>query len=426
MPDTCLGPWQIYGCEWSIGYLWHWTSGIARLDIFVLALMLAYVVIVVSRGSVRYHLACRRSRVFVRDVASALHTGAFDEVLRIAARTRGNPIAAMVAAGLTAFATVPRQFTPREATGAADGAFQRAQRAFAADLSLGVEALRSIGVTAPYLGLVGTCIGMMSAFMGIGMQRQTALVMITTYLAASLFTTAAGLIVAAPAVWAYNYLRVRIDGIESEMSNVALEAITLLNAHPDWRNRFIAGSAIETAGDAVASEGEVRHEERLTDACSRIAGKLPLTKQFSKLPAFALIAAQSLAIVVTAFTSFASFRHSMGLEVRVSRPSDLETRGDVSVKPILIRLIEATPMAQTTVKVNSKKTPWEALGSTVRNELKLRPQATVYVEAENNVPWADVAKMIDIVEALPADVALTRQPRSDSRRLCQSCKSAKN
>jgi len=425
MPGACLNSWHPDGCEWSIGYLWGWTNWIARLDVFVLALMLAHIVIVVSRGSYRYHLACRQSRAFARDATSAFGRGAFDEVITVAARAGRSPVATMVATGLAAFASVPSQFTLAEAIDTASQAFQRSQRNLAADLSLGVGTLKSIASTAPFLGLAGTCFGILSAFRGTGMERHAALAMMTTYIAAALITTATGLLVAVPAVWSYNYSRVRIDRLESEMSNAALEAITHLNAHPQRRSRrehFVAGSkAIISEPDDVACSWKVQYQGERIVRHSQLAHKLPLTKQFSELPAFALIAAPGLAIVVAAFMTFSSFQSSMGLNVRLLKPGEPVTKGDFSAEPILVGLVETSTDGQTAVYVNSKKTPWGKLDNTVRNELRTRPQLIAYVEAGNNVPWNDVANVIDAVRKLPGDVVLlTIAPNIKSSPMRQS------
>jgi hypothetical protein len=53
MNGVCLNSWQPGGCEWSVGYLWRWMNGIVRLDVIVLALMLAGVAVVVTRISYR-------------------------------------------------------------------------------------------------------------------------------------------------------------------------------------------------------------------------------------------------------------------------------------------------------------------------------------------------------------------------------------
>ncbi|MBZ5722131.1 MAG: MotA/TolQ/ExbB proton channel family protein [Acidobacteriia bacterium] len=365
--------------------------------------MLAYVVIVVSRGSYRYHVARRQSCAFVRDAGQALRGGAFDEVITIAARKSRSPVATMVATGLTAFASAPSQCTIADAIDIASRAFQHCQRKLAADFSLSVGTLKSIASTSPLLGLAGTCLGIMSAFRGIGMEKHAALVMVAKYVAAALFTTASGLLVAIPAVWSYNYLRVRLDRIESEMSNMALEAITHLNSHQQWRNRredFVAGSETIISADAVACSGEVRHQgERIG------RHKLPSAKRISEPPAFALLAAPSLALAVAGFMTFSSFRNPMGLDVLLLKPGELVKKDDLSVGPIVVAL-ETSSDGQTAVYVNSKKTPWEKLASTVSDEVKIRPPSIAYVQPGNNVPWADVANAIAAVENLPDHIVL--------------------
>lgn len=73
--------------------------------------------------------------------------------------------------------------------------------------------LKSIAVVAPYLGLLGTCSGIVTGFRGIGIVADSALaaVMASGAVTVAFITTAAGLLVAIPATWSYNYLRTRMD-----------------------------------------------------------------------------------------------------------------------------------------------------------------------------------------------------------------------
>ena len=146
-------------------------------------------------------------------------------------------MATVVAAGLTAYAAAPSQFTDAEAIETAERAFQRSRKFLAADLKLGLGTLATIASSAPFIGLLGTVSGIVNAFRGIGMAKAVAIAMVMSSLAEALVTTAMGLFVAVPAVWCRNYLRSRIEAFESEMSNAALEAVTYLKAHRQWRNR---------------------------------------------------------------------------------------------------------------------------------------------------------------------------------------------
>ncbi len=47
---TCY-PFQAHPCEWGIQFLWSLTGRIVRFDVLLLALMLAYVLVVGCRGS---------------------------------------------------------------------------------------------------------------------------------------------------------------------------------------------------------------------------------------------------------------------------------------------------------------------------------------------------------------------------------------
>jgi len=54
MLETCPYP---YGCEWTLAYLWRWMNWLARLDVIILGLLLAYTLFAVIRVSYRLHVA---------------------------------------------------------------------------------------------------------------------------------------------------------------------------------------------------------------------------------------------------------------------------------------------------------------------------------------------------------------------------------
>jgi MotA/TolQ/ExbB proton channel family len=57
-------------------------------------------------------------------------------------------------------------------------------------------------------------------------------------IAQALALGAMGLLVSILAVWCFNYLHSRIEVFEGEMSNAELEAVTCLEAHPQWGKRL--------------------------------------------------------------------------------------------------------------------------------------------------------------------------------------------
>jgi biopolymer transport protein ExbD len=73
--------------------------------------------------------------------------------------------------------------------------------------------------------------------------------------------------------------------------------------------------------------------------------------------------------------------------------------------------VDAGPGMVPDVYVNSKATTWSNLASDLKDQLKLRPEWVVYVEANRNVAWAYAVNVVDVAKGLHARVVLmTSQP----------------
>jgi hypothetical protein len=231
----------------------------------------------------------------------------------------------------------------------------------AAELRQRLYILRSIVQNAPFLGLAGSCVGILDSFTGIGMQRGTALAIISMNLGRALITSAAALLVTVPAIWSRNYLRTLLDLLKIEIS----------------------GSGHET----------IRQRRQ----CVGVAQSLPLKKQFSGLPSSPVTVAPCLALVIVSFITFSSFGVPRGLWVGLLRPGGPAAREEYFTSDPVVIVVGMSVDGIPVLYVNSKKTPWDELRNTVRGELELRPRRVAYVEAESGVRWTDVVDVIDIV-----------------------------
>src|SRR3989454_6355174 len=89
----------------------------------------------------------------------------------------------------------------------------------AAELKRGLGILATTGATAPFVGLLGTVMGIVNAFTGMAASGGGgSLASVSAGIAEALITTAFGLIVAIPAVWLYNYFTTKIDFLSVEMT----------------------------------------------------------------------------------------------------------------------------------------------------------------------------------------------------------------
>ncbi|MGH7481713.1 MAG: MotA/TolQ/ExbB proton channel family protein [Longimicrobiales bacterium] len=96
------------------------------------------------------------------------------------------------------------------------------------DLASGVAWLAVIGTVSPLLGLLGTVIGVMDAFIGIATTGSSNISAVAPGVAEALITTVAGLTVAIPAVMAYNYFVSRLNYFTGELEGFASEFIGTL------------------------------------------------------------------------------------------------------------------------------------------------------------------------------------------------------
>ena len=100
-------------------------------------------------------------------------------------------------------------------------------------LEKGLSILATVGSTAPFIGLFGTVIGIMNAFIEIAEQQNTNLAVVAPGIAEALLATGLGLLAAIPAVVFYNKLNADSDRILGGYEAFADEFATILSRQLD-------------------------------------------------------------------------------------------------------------------------------------------------------------------------------------------------
>jgi biopolymer transport protein TolQ len=95
-------------------------------------------------------------------------------------------------------------------------------------LSRWVPSLATIGSVSPLIGLLGTVLGVIDAFVGIASKGSGNIGAVAPGVAEALIATAAALSVAIPAVFAYNIFAARLNRIEGELESFGSELIALM------------------------------------------------------------------------------------------------------------------------------------------------------------------------------------------------------
>ena len=111
----------------------------------------------------------------------------------------------------------------------AERAVERQMLIVLSEFKRGLGILATTGSTAPFVGLLGTTMGIVTAFAAINAGGTSGgLAGISKGISEALITTALGLFVAIPAVWFYNYFTTKVENLTVEMTYTSKELIDYL------------------------------------------------------------------------------------------------------------------------------------------------------------------------------------------------------
>jgi biopolymer transport protein ExbB len=212
--------------QFDLRHLWTNMGLPAKTVVIILFIMSAWSIGVMIDRYLAYGAARGQSRAFAPAVAGALREGKLDEAIKVADRYKKSHLAKVVVAGLQEFqAHQGSSEISGEEIEASTRALERAEAIVHAELKRGVSALATIGSTAPFVGLFGTVVGIIDAFQTMASQKTPGIGAIAGGISEALVTTAIGLLVAVPAVWAFNYFTGRVDAFDVEMGNSSSELV---------------------------------------------------------------------------------------------------------------------------------------------------------------------------------------------------------
>jgi biopolymer transport protein ExbB/TolQ len=217
---------QQSGSHMNIWDLWGHMGWPARTVAIILLVMSAWSIGVMLDRWMTFTAARKQSRQFAPIVAGALREGKLDEAIRVAERNKKSHLAKVVTAGLQEFrAHQESADIPGEKIEASRRALERATAITHTELERGLSGLATIGSTAPFVGLLGTVIGIIDAFQAIHGDGGTGMSVVAGGISEALFTTALGLTVAIPAVMMFNYFTSKIKAFDVEMDNFSSELV---------------------------------------------------------------------------------------------------------------------------------------------------------------------------------------------------------
>ncbi|KFA92752.1 MULTISPECIES: MotA/TolQ/ExbB proton channel family protein [Archangium] len=212
--------------QFTLAEIWAHTGLFARCIIFTLAIMSVASLVVMAERMIVFRKTRRDSRNFAAKMGSILAKGDLQQAANTNMGKEIGHLGRVIGSGLTAYRISPSD--KEVAVESVARALERQAQREVQSLKRGLGVLATVGSTAPFVGLLGTTMGIVNAFQLMAAAGSGGLGTISAGIAEALITTAFGLLVAIPAVMAYNFLSGWVDARSvdiSESSNEFLDVV---------------------------------------------------------------------------------------------------------------------------------------------------------------------------------------------------------
>jgi biopolymer transport protein TolQ len=229
--------------QFTISDLWHNMGVFARLIVGVMAVMSVASLLVTSERWITFRKWKRQSVAFASKLLPFLSTRDLDAAAMVAAGDQAGHVGRVLGAGLKAYrdaAGRPAEIVLESVARALERQTQREVQ----NMKSGQGVLATVSSTAPFVGLLGTVMGIVNSFQLMAASGSGGLGTVSAGISEALVTTAFGLVVAIPAVMAYNYFQGRVEAMSvdiAESSNELLDLVATEEARPRSASR--AGAA---------------------------------------------------------------------------------------------------------------------------------------------------------------------------------------
>ncbi len=209
----------------DFGHIWASMSPLNKVIFFFLLGMGILSIAITVERMLAFRRSARESRSFASKVGPLIQEWRVDEIVELGDKHRGSNLARL-------FASIARRYLDAAADAGsvspvelARNEAERRKEQLSAELRRGFGALATVGSIAPFVGLLGTVVGIIAAFQGISTGGGGGVSSVMGGISEALIETAIGLMVAIPAVMMFNYLTARVSSIDLALARSAGELL---------------------------------------------------------------------------------------------------------------------------------------------------------------------------------------------------------
>jgi biopolymer transport protein ExbB len=219
--------------SFNLTHIWTHMGPLSKGIAFVLFMMAVSFIGVTIERLIAFSRSAKESRLFAVQAGKLLEEWKVEELIPLAEKFKTSSLARLfgpiIRRYIHAFEDLgegglsPVQLARNEA--------ERRKEAVGEELRRGMNVVATVGSISPFVGLLGTVVGIIGAFQGIGSAGSAGIGPVMAGISEALIETAFGLMVAIPAVIAFNYLNTKIGAIETALGRSAGELLDELENH---------------------------------------------------------------------------------------------------------------------------------------------------------------------------------------------------
>jgi biopolymer transport protein ExbB/biopolymer transport protein TolQ len=198
----------------------------ARLIVGAMAIMSTASLLVAFERFIAISRSRKQSIAFAMQLGPIIKTHGLDAAADAPVGEQLGHLGRVLEAGLSAYRT--SRHAPDVAIESVARALERQSQREVQTLKRGQGLLATVSSTAPFVGLLGTVVGIVNSFQLMSASGSAGLATVSAGIAEALVTTAFGLLVAIPAVMTYNYFQGWIENLSvdiAESSNELLDHV---------------------------------------------------------------------------------------------------------------------------------------------------------------------------------------------------------
>jgi biopolymer transport protein ExbB/biopolymer transport protein TolQ len=209
--------------------LWHEMGWFAKGVVYLLFIMSAYSTTVSIQKWWAMRRAQNETKKFAPEFSQFLEEDNLTEAINLAETYKKSHVARVLGGALSEVRPLIQDGSVTVSDiNSAERAIEREMLMTVVELKRGLGVLATVGATSPFVGLVGTTMGIVNSFTAMQSSGSGGISSIAGGVAEALITTAIGIGVAIPAVWAYNFFQTKIDNLTAEMTYTSKEMVDYL------------------------------------------------------------------------------------------------------------------------------------------------------------------------------------------------------